>query len=85
MNLIRNLLTAGAITYIVIALWQMAVHTGITVQTIAIILLLAGVTGVFWVSDESLVKRFEMALIWCMVLLFGLYLVYMAFASPGAI
>jgi hypothetical protein len=82
MNLIRNLLTAGAITYIAIALWQMAVHTGVTVQGMAIILLLAGVTAVFWVADESMVKRFEMALLWCMVLLFGLYL---ALSSLGAI
>lgn len=82
MNLIRNLLTAGAIAYIVIALWQMAVHTGVTVQGIAIALLLAGVTAVFWIADESLVKRFEMALLWCMVLLFGLY---MALAMLGAI
>jgi hypothetical protein len=78
MSLIRTAVTSGAIAFIAIALVQMAVHTGLTLQGIGISLLLAGVAAVFWMTDETGVKRYEMVLLWCMVLFFGAYMLLSA-------
>ncbi|KLK87940.1 hypothetical protein SZ63_08060 [Methanoculleus sediminis] len=82
MNALRLLITAGAAFYAVVFLFQIAQNASVTGQALAGVVLLAVVTGLAWMRDELALKRYEIALLWVMVLGF---LAYAAAHAPGVL
>ncbi|HDR74275.1 MAG TPA: hypothetical protein ENN85_10295 [Methanoculleus sp.] len=73
MSLIRGVLFAGALAYIAVALLELAATASIAMQAIAAGVFLAATIALTVVRDEIALKRYEMALLWICVLLFGAY------------
>lgn len=73
MNALRLLITAGAAFYAVVFLVQVAQNASVTGQALAGVVLLAVAAGLAWMHDELALKRYEIALLWVMVLGFLAY------------
>ena len=71
--MIRELLTIGAGLYIVIAIVQAAENPAVLAGSVVLVLLLVVVSMLAWLRDKELVKRYEMIMVWCSILLFLLY------------
>jgi hypothetical protein len=68
MNTIRLLITVGAAFYGVLFLVQVAQNGSVADQALAGVVLLAVAAGLTWMHDELTLKRYEMGLLWVMVL-----------------
>ncbi len=75
MNVIRLLLAAGSIFYAGIFLVQVVQNGSVAYQALAGIILLIAVAALAWMRDELALKRYEMGLLWVMVLGFLAYAV----------
>ncbi|NLZ31012.1 MAG: hypothetical protein GX885_09775 [Methanomicrobiales archaeon] len=75
MNVIRLLLAAGSIFYAGIFLVQVVQNGSVAYQALAGIILLIAVAALAWMRDELALKRYEMGLLWVMVLGFLVYAV----------
>ncbi|HOB18035.1 MAG TPA: hypothetical protein PKK74_05000 [Candidatus Methanoculleus thermohydrogenotrophicum] len=75
MSKIRLLITAAAAFYAVIFLAQVALNASVAGQALAGVVLLAVATALTWMRDELTLKRYEMGLLWVMVLGFLVYAV----------
>lgn len=75
MNVIRLLITAGTAFYVVIFLAQVAQNGSVADQALAGVVLLAVAAALSWMRDELTLKRYEMGLLWVMVLGFLAYAV----------
>ncbi|ABN57112.1 membrane-bound hydrogenase subunit ehaK [Methanoculleus marisnigri JR1] len=73
MNALRLLITAGAAFYVVVFLVQVARDASVAGQALAGVVLLAVVAGLTWMHDELALNRYEVALLWVMVLGFPAY------------
>ncbi|WP_292521374.1 hypothetical protein [Methanoculleus sp.] len=73
MNTIRLLIMAGAAFYVAVFLAQAAQNWSVADQAIAGVVLLAVATALTWMHDELTLKRYEMGLLWVMVLGFLAY------------
>lgn len=73
MSVIRRALFLGALAYIAVALLEVAATASVTLQAIVAALLLAATIALTLQNDELALKRYEMALLWICVLLFGTY------------
>lgn len=73
MNAIRLLLTVGAAFYVAVFLAQVAQNGSVADQALAGVVLLAVATALSWMHDELALKRYEMGLLWVMVLGFLAY------------
>jgi FtsH-binding integral membrane protein len=78
MTQIKNILTAGLVVYLLIAVWQGTSRPEIFLQALALGVLLIILTGIAWISDEEVLKRTEMVILWICVGLFGLYAMLVA-------
>ncbi len=70
---IKKILTGGLIAYLIIAVWQVISHPEISLQALALGVVLIILTGIAWISDEEILKKTEMVILWICVGLFGLY------------
>jgi len=75
---IKKILTGGLIAYLCIALWQVISHPEVSLQALALGVFLIILTGIAWISDEEMLKRTEMVILWICVGLFGLYAMLVA-------
>ncbi|MEG3056743.1 MAG: hypothetical protein RQM90_12200 [Methanoculleus sp.] len=75
MNVIRLLITAGSALYVGIFLVQIVQNASVTNQALAGIILLGAIVALTWMRDELALKRYEMGLLWVMVLGFLVYAV----------
>jgi hypothetical protein len=75
MNTIRLLIAAGAAFYVAVFLAQVVQNASVADQAIAGVVLLAVATALTWMHDELTLKRYEMGLLWVMVLGFLAYAV----------
>lgn len=73
MNALRVLITVGAAFYVAIFLVQVVQDGNVAGQAIAGVVLLAAAAALTWMHDEIALKRYEMALLWVMVLGFLAY------------
>jgi hypothetical protein len=73
MNALRVLITAGAAFYVAVFLVQVVWNGSVAGQAIAGVVLLAAAAALTWMHDELTLKRYEMALLWVMVLGFLAY------------
>lgn len=73
MNIIRLLLTAGTVFYAAIFLVQIVQNGSVAYQALAGVILLAAATALTWMRNEIVLKRYEMGLLWVMVLGFLAY------------
>lgn len=71
--MIRELLTAAAAVYLVIAAVQAAIVGAVTADSAVIAVVLCIAAGLAWARDAHGVKRVEMVLLWVCVLLFAAY------------
>jgi uncharacterized membrane protein len=71
--MIRELLTAAAAVYLVIAVAQAAIVGAVTADSAVIAVVLCIGAGLAWARDAHGVKRVEMVLLWVCVLLFAAY------------
>ncbi|MGI5937983.1 MULTISPECIES: hypothetical protein [Methanoculleus] len=79
MSRIRLLLTAGAAFYVAVFLAQAAQNWSVADQTLAGVVLLVIATALTLVHDELALKRYEMGLLWVMVLGFLAYAIAHSF------
>lgn len=70
---IGPVLVAGAVVYILIVVWQAAVHPAVIPEAAAIAVLLGGFCSVFAIKNPEMMKRGEIAVVWICILLFALY------------
>ncbi|NQS73527.1 MAG: hypothetical protein HQP72_03915 [Methanoculleus sp.] len=75
MNVIRLLITAGSALYVGIFLVQIVQNESVADQALAGIVLLGAIVALTWMRDELALKRYEMGLLWVMVLGFLVYAV----------
>jgi hypothetical protein len=73
MNVIRLLITAGSALYVGIFLVQIVQNESVADQALAGIVLLGAIVALTWMRDELALKRYEMGLLWVMVLGFLAY------------
>jgi hypothetical protein len=73
MNLIQKTLFIGATAYIGIILLQLFENVSIRIQAAGAAILLALAIVVISIQNEAAMKKYEMIILWCCVLLFGLY------------
>lgn len=73
MNLIRTLITLGAVFYIAVMLAQVAGNAGVLVQAGAGVIALAAAAALTWQRESLTLKNAEMALLWASVLGFAVY------------
>jgi hypothetical protein len=73
MNLIPRILWAGAALYAGVALLQAVARNGLWLQAGAVAALIAAVSLLLLVRDESLLKKTEMRVLWVCVIGFALY------------
>lgn len=73
MNRIGPVLAAGVIVYIIIALWQAAVHLSVVWEAVAIVLLLGAFGSLLALKNPGAVKKGEMAVVWICIGLFAVY------------
>jgi hypothetical protein len=71
--MIREVLTIGAVFYVLLAILQAGENSLILLESVVLVLFLIVVSVLVWLRDEGVVKRYEMVLVWCGVLLFLLY------------
>jgi hypothetical protein len=71
--MIREVLTIGAVFYVLLAILQAGENSLILLESAVLVLFLIIVSVLVWLRDEGVVKRYEMVLVWCGVLLFLLY------------
>lgn len=70
---IKQILTGGLISYLLIAVWQVISHPEVSLQALSLGVVLVILTGIAWISDEEMLKKTEMVILWICVVLFGLY------------
>lgn len=73
MNLIQKALFIGATAYIGIILLQLFENVSISIQAAGAAIILALAIIVISIKNEAAMKKYEMIILWCCVLLFGLY------------
>ncbi|MDN7023334.1 hypothetical protein FGU65_00205 [Methanoculleus sp. FWC-SCC1] len=73
MNLIRTLITLGAVFYIAVMLAQAAGNASVLVQAGIGIAVLAAAAVITWQRETLALKNAEMALLWASVLGFVVY------------
>lgn len=78
MTHIKEILTAGLGIYLIIAAWQVILHPEIYMQALALGLLFVILVAIAWITDEDLLKKAEMGILWICVGLFGLYAILVA-------
>ena len=71
--MIREVLTIGAVFYVLLAILQAGENSLILLESAVLVLFLIVVSVLVWLRNEGVVKRYEMVLVWCGVLLFLLY------------
>jgi hypothetical protein len=71
--MIREVLTIGAVFYVLLAILQAGENSLILLESVVLVLFLIVVSVLVWLRNEGVVKRYEMVLVWCGVLLFLLY------------
>ncbi|RXE55327.1 hypothetical protein ABH15_11220 [Methanoculleus taiwanensis] len=79
MNLIRTLITLGAVFYTAVMLVQVTTNESILTQAAAGIILLVAVAALTWQRESLALKRYEMTLLWVSVLCFAVYALAGAF------
>ena len=80
MTLLRKIMTAGIIGYILIAAWQVAARPEVFAGATLLLVGLAGLTGLVWAENEPVLKKMEMAVLWVCV---GLFVLYAALNAGG--
>jgi hypothetical protein len=71
--MIREVLTIGAVFYVLLAILQAGENSLILLESVVLVLFLIVVSVLVWLRDEGVVKRYEMVLVWFGVILFLLY------------
>ena len=64
---------AGAVVYIVIAVWQAILHPAVIPEAVAIAVLLAVFASGLAMKNPDAMKKGEMATVWICILLFAAY------------
>ena len=64
---------AGAVVYIVIAVWQAVLHPAVIPEAVAIAVLLAVFASGLAIKNPDAMKKGEMAAVWICILLFAAY------------
>ena len=78
MTHIKKILTAGLVAYLVIAAWQVISHPEIVAQALGLGILFIILVAIAWITDEAILKKAEMLILWICVGLFGLYAILVA-------
>ncbi len=73
MNVVRTLITLGAVFYTAVILVQVAMNESVLAQAAAGIILLAAAAALTWQRESLALKRYEMTLLWAGVLCFAVY------------